>query len=275
MSVDRVKFQDILESQLPRYVREEFPLLPEFLKQYYLSQEVEGGTFDIVQNIDQYVKLDQIFNLSNETELFADVNYTDTTINTSVGGNFTVGFPDTNGLIQIDDEIIFYETRTDKTFEGCVRGFSGITSYISPTNPEELVFESSTTNTHKKGAKIKNLNVLFLQEFFKKIKKQVAPGFSGRSFDNDVNQRNFIINADSFYQTKGTKESFKILFKALYGENVDVINPQRFLFKPSDADYRLTKDLIVETIEGNPLDLLNQTLVQNSSGANGTVTKVD
>ena len=275
MSVDRVKFQDILESQLPRYVREEFPLLPEFLKQYYLSQEVEGGTFDIVQNIDQYVKLDQIFNLSNETELFADVNYTDTTINTSVGGNFTVGFPDTNGLIQIDDEIIFYETRTDKTFEGCVRGFSGITSYISPTNPEELVFESSTTNTHKKGAKIKNLNVLFLQEFFKKIKKQVAPGFSGRSFDNDVNQRNFIINADSFYQTKGTKESFKILFKALYGENVDVINPQRFLFKPSDADYRLTKDLIVETIEGNPLDLLNQTLIQNSSGANGTVTKVE
>ena len=139
MSVDRVKFQDIVESQLPRYVREEFPLLTEFLKQYYVSQESQSGTFDIIQNIDQYTKLDQIFNLSNETELFTDVSYTDTTINTAVGGNFTVGFPDTNGLIQIDDEIIYYESKTDKTFEGCVRGFSGVTSYTSPGNSEELV----------------------------------------------------------------------------------------------------------------------------------------
>ena len=66
MSVDRVKFQDIVESQLPRYVREEFPLLSEFLKQYYISQEVKGGTFDLVQNIDQYTKLDEIFNISND-----------------------------------------------------------------------------------------------------------------------------------------------------------------------------------------------------------------
>ena len=90
MSVDRVKFQDIVESQLPRYVREEFPLLSEFLKQYYISQEFQGGTYDIVQNIDKYIKLDEIFNLSNETELFTDVSYTDTTINTSVDGNFTL-----------------------------------------------------------------------------------------------------------------------------------------------------------------------------------------
>ena len=195
MSVDRVKFQDIVESQLPRYVREEFPLLSEFLKQYYISQEVKGGTFDLVQNIDQYTKLDEIFNISNETELFSDVSYTDTTINTSVDGNFTVGFPDNHGLIQIDDEIIYYESKTDKTFEGCVRGFCGITSYIAPGNPEELVFETSVTNVHKKGAKIVNLNVLFLQEFLKKIKKQFTPGFDGRQINSNVDQKNFIINS--------------------------------------------------------------------------------
>jgi len=131
MTVDRVRFQDIVESQLPRYVREDFPLLPEFLKQYYVSQEIQSGTLDLVQNLDQYVNLSEIFNLSNETVLGADLSYTGKTIQTSFEGNFTVGFPDKNGIIQIDDEIIFYETKTDRNFEGCTRGFSGITSYIT------------------------------------------------------------------------------------------------------------------------------------------------
>ena len=42
-------------------------------------------------------------------------------IKTQAAGNFTVGFPDKNGLIKIDDEIIFYETKTDSNFEGCRR----------------------------------------------------------------------------------------------------------------------------------------------------------
>ena len=59
----------------------------------------------------------------------------------------------------------------------------------------------------------------------------------------------------------------KFCSKFLYGENVNVINPQRFLVKPSDADYRVTEDLIVECIEGNPLELQNQTLYQQSTGS--------
>ncbi len=275
MSVDRVKFQDILEDQLPRYVREDFPLLTDFLKQYYLSQEVQGGTFDLVQNIDKYVKLDEIFNISSETELFTDVDYDDTTINTSVNGNFTVGFPDNNGLIQIDDEIIYYATKTDKTFEGCIRGFSGITTYISSQNPEELTFEKTEADFHEKGAQVKNLSVIFLQEFFKKIKKQFAPGFTERSFDSNVDQRNFIFGSNSFYQSKGTDQSFKILFKSLYGEEVNVIKPEQFLFKLSDADYRVTKDLVVESLEGNPLNLLGKTLFQTDTESKGSVTKVE
>jgi len=169
MSVDRVKFQDIVESQLPRYVREEFPLLPEFLKQYYVSQEFDSGTLDIIQNLDKYTKLDEIFNLSNSTVLRFGLNFTNTTIETSYKGNFTDGFPDNDGLIQIDNEIIYYKTKTDNLFEGCVRGFSGITTYISYENPEQLVFEDTKAQAHKADAEIKNLNVIFLQEFLIQI----------------------------------------------------------------------------------------------------------
>ena len=36
-------------------------------------------------------------------------------------------FPKQDGYIRIDDEIIFYATRTDTTLQGCSRGVSGNT----------------------------------------------------------------------------------------------------------------------------------------------------
>jgi len=128
MAVDRVKFQDIVSSQLPDYVKEDFPLLTDFLQQYYVSQEFQSGTYDLVQNLDQYVKVDELFNLKTSTVLLSDISYGDTTIETSEVGNFTQGFADTNGLIKIGDEIIRYEYKTDSSFVNCTRGFSGITS---------------------------------------------------------------------------------------------------------------------------------------------------
>jgi len=275
MAVDRVKFQNIVASQLPRYVREDFPLLVDFLEQYYLSQEVQSGTLDLIQNIDQYVKVEELTNLKNSTVLGADLSITGTTITCSLDDNFTEGFVDTNGLIKIDDEIIFYETKTDTTFEGCVRGFSGVTSYQKSNTPDELVFSNSSVTSHKSGAIIYNLNVIFLQEFLKKLKNQITPGFQDRSLASNLNQKNFIYNVDSFYKTKGTDRSFKILFGALYGEDVEVIHPSEYLFRPSDADYRVTQDFVVKAVRGNPLELKNLTLYQNTTGARGSVSDVE
>ena len=270
----RVKFQDIVENQLPRFIREDFPLLPDFLKSYYVSQEIPGGTLDLVQNLDRYVKIDELYDVKDHTVLGAAIDMADDSIPTSDAGNFTVGFPDNNGLIKIGDEIITYEYKTDSTFEGCVRGFSGISSYISPNTPDKLVFSSSVGVAHTSGARIENLNVIFLQEFFKKIKTQFAPGFTDRKFSEEINQRNFLINSESFYTSKGTDNAFEILFKALYAAKVEVIHPDRFLFRPSNGDYKITKDFIVETISGDPKKLENLTINQKSTGARGTVTQV-
>ena len=166
MSVEqRVKFQDIVENQLPRYVRESFPLLPEFLKQYYISQEIPGGPYDLIQNLDQYIKIDELYNLETSTVLAEDLGFAEGTINTNAVGNFTIGFPENNGLIRIDDEIISYEYKTDISFVNCSRGFTGITSYIGPNQPDKLVFSTSRAATHKKDAKIENLNIIFLVQF--------------------------------------------------------------------------------------------------------------
>lgn len=272
MTIDRVKFQDIVASQLPSFVQDDFPLLSEFLEQYYVSQETQGATLDLLQNIDKYVDVDKITNLTSSTVLQSDIDSVDEDIVVGVNGNFTEGFPERNGLIRINNELIMYETKNDTTFLNCQRGFSGITSYTSEV-PDRLTFQDSTIpDAHLKGAVVENMNVLFLQEFFKKLKRQISPGFGNRKLQ--VNQKNFIINSDSFYKSKGTDSSFKILFKALFGETVDIIRPSQFLFRPSDANYSVTQDIVVKSDVGDPLELKNLTLFQKSTGARGTVTNV-
>lgn len=260
----RVKIQDVVESQLPAFVREDFPLINEFIKQYYISQEYPGAPVDLIQNIDEYLKLEALTNNSDYTELSANVSFSDTTINIrNLSSNDISGFPEKYGLIQIDDEIILYTEKTATSFTGCVRGFSGVKSYTNPISTDTLTFSTSEIAEHQSGAKVTNLSALLFNEFLKKIKYQFTPGFDNRQFDSDLNDRLFISRAKDFYQTKGTDASFQILFGALYGERVEVIKPSQHLFRPSDAEYRITKDIVVESISGNPLQLLNRTLFQD------------
>ena len=296
MSETRVKIQSIVENQLPEFVAEENPLLVDFLKQYYISQEYPGAASDLIQNIDKNIKLDEIFNSVNSCLLAEDVDYGDKTIRVSTStdkeGNIllgTKGFPDRYGLIKIDDEIITYTHKTDNTFEGCVRGFSGVTSYTKPNNPEELVFSNSNIAKHTletfKGAPtgpiVYNLSILFLNQFLNKLKHQFLPGFAERTLDSDLNENLFIKQSKDFYSSKGTDRSFVILFGALYGEKVEVIKPRDYLFRPSDAGWRRTKDVVVEKVSGDPLHLLNNTLYQDAdekygiTEAYGSVTDVE
>jgi len=266
MTEKRVQFSNIVKNQLPAYVREEFPLISEFLSQYYISQEFKGAPVDLIQNIDQYVKVDELTNNTEYLYLNSDITDIDTTINVDVGLNNqgTSDFPDSYGLIQIDDEIITYTSKTSNSFVGCIRGFSGISSYTTQNVPDQLTFKSTESSSHAKGTKIINLSSLFLKEFLSKTKYQLSPGFEDRSLYSDLNQSIFLKQVKDFYQSKGTDESFEILFKVLYGKDVKIIRPKENLFRPSDAHYRLTNDIVVESISGDPSNLTNQTLYQNA-----------
>lgn len=274
---NRVKISSIVENQLPQFVREEFPLVQEFLSQYYLSMDSQGSTLDIIQNIDQYVKVDNLTNLTSSTTLDQDVSVFDTIISV----DSVYGFPERYGLIKINDEIITYTSldKTNNSFIDCIRGFSGISSLSSDLSTDSLVFSSTNSQDHTSGSKVENLSILFLQEFFKKVKKQVTPGFESRQLFDGLNESLFIKQSTDFYSSKGTDSSFKILFGALYGKPVQVIKPRDFLIRPSDAQFRITKDLVVEAIEGNPLELENFTLNQDQTEifnkARATITKVE
>ena len=131
----RVKVQQIINNQLPEFVVSESPNAVDFFKQYYISQEYQGGSIDISDNLDQYIKVD---NLTPEvvignTTLSSGI----TTSSTTISVDSTKGFPNQYGLLKIDDEIITYTGISTTSFTGCIRGFSGITSYHAELIREE------------------------------------------------------------------------------------------------------------------------------------------
>jgi len=253
----RVNISEIVENQLPSFVTEEFPLVSEFLSQYYKSLEIPGGPSDILNNIDLYAKIDNIKSISQSTNLIGDI----TQFDSSILVKSTEGFPDKYGIIQIDGEIITYKSKTNNSFEECIRGFSGI-SNLNGKN-DKLTFSTSNSDSHSDGTIILNLSALFLNEFLYKIKKQIAPGFEGLELNENVNEKLFIKQVKDFYSSKGSDKSFSILFNALYGEKVTVLRPSDNLISPSVSKYRKTQQLIVECDNRNILNLVGNTVYQN------------
>jgi hypothetical protein len=264
-----VKISDVIENQIPEFILDENPNFAEFLKQYYLSQEFQGGVVDLAENIAEYKNVDTFDTekLIPFTTLTADLDFLDEEIYVES----TKGFPLSYGLLKIDNEIITYTGITTNTFTGCVRGFSGIDSLRNESNPEFLVFTSTESDSHLEDTKVENLSNLFVREFFKKTKYQFTPGFEELEFNDNVNPQNFISKAKTFYQSKGTDESYRILFKVLFNEDVQIIKPRDFLFTTSDDKWVVTETFVAEVLSGNAYLTKGQTLYQDPDLTNTSV----
>ena len=258
----RVKVQQIIENQVPEFLLSESPKAVDFLKQYYISQEFQGGVIDLTDNLDQYIKLDNLTPevIVGETVLTSGITTSSTTVNVSS----TKGFPKEYGLFKINDEIITYTGLTTNTFTGCVRGFSGITTYHANNQPNELVFTNSNATDHETDATVVNLSALFLKEFYNKTKKTLTPGLENVNFVENLDVSNFIKNSKSLYQSKGTEESFRILFNVLYNETPKIVDLEEYLLKPSSAEYIRREIVLAEAISGDPRNLVGQTIVKNT-----------
>lgn len=274
-----VKISDVIQNQIPEFILSENPNFVEFFKQYYISQEFQGSSIDLAENLIEYKNVDSFdnTNLIEETTLSSAVEFFDDVIEVES----TNGWPNQYGLFKIDDEIITYTGITSTSFTGCIRGFSGTSSLTQENNPEFLTFSQTEASEHTTQSTVQNLSNLFLKEFFRKVKYQFTPGFEELDFASQINPQNFISNAKTFYQTKGTDEAFKILFKILYAENVKIIKPDDYCFTPSDDKWRIVESFICELVSGDPTKIKGQTLYQDSflqysiDNANGSIYDVE
>ena len=263
--IKRVKISHLIESQIPEFLNQESPLFKSFLTQYYESQEHQSGMTDLASNLAEYR---QISAFNNET-LIASTILTAS----SYAGDRTIfvestdGWPDTYGLLKIDNEIITYTSKSDNAFLGCARGFSGIDQLSKEDDAEFANFAETSAEVHITGSTVTNLSNLFLQEFFTKFKTEFLPGFENRSFIEGTSVTNILTRAKDFYMSKGTDSSYQILFKLLYGENIDILKPIESTIIPSENVYFKTKHVLVENLfGGQPLETVGNFLYQDIAG---------
>lgn len=270
----RIKVSQIIENQIPEFILSENQYFIDFLKQYYISQEYQGSPIDISENLDQYLKLDNLIPDVISKTYYLEVDVFE--LDDQIFVNSTSGFPSSYGLLKINDEIITYTGITTNSFTGCIRGFSGIESFEQDKNQKIAVFKSTEISSHTKNTIVDNLSVAFLKEFYKKLKAYFLPGLEDVDFTPELNVGNFIKESKSFYQSKGSEESFRILFNVLFGETPKIINLDDYIIKSSSAEYSRRLVVISDVISGNPLELRGQTLYKNAdSNTTASISEVE
>lgn len=266
--IKRVKIQNFIESQIPAFLNEDSPLFNEFLTQYYVSQEHPTGIVDLASNLERYKNIETYNNELFYSSYFPSVLTKKTLgFDTVINVSHTIGFPEKYGLIKIDNEIITYTGKTSTSFTGCVRGFSGVHDLKKTLKNQEINFSSTKAEQHENNSVVTNLSLIYYNELFSKFKSQFLPGFENRQFIPSVSLKNILSRAVDFYTTKGTDTSYKILFKILFGKEISIVKPQEYLLRPSDNNYFVTNNILVEQISGgDPFNVKGKTLFQTIDG---------
>jgi hypothetical protein len=270
MSFNRLNISDLIEQQLPDFISEEFSVFVKFFSEYYKSLEIKGSTLDISNNILQYLDLDSLTksNLVKSAVLDIDINST----TSSIKLDSLYGFEKTNGIVSIDNEIIFYQDVdiATNTLLNCQRGYSATTELkqIGTT------VTSSTAAAHTKGAVVNNLSNLFLFSIIKNYEEQYLEGFPYTQIDSDIDVVTLIKNIKDFYASKGTSLSIEFLFRCIFDEEIIVKYPRDYVIKSSYSDWTVDDIIKVESISGNPYDLIGNEIKQTDVSGQSQISAI-
>jgi hypothetical protein len=106
--------------------------------------------------------------------------------------------------------------------------------------------------------------------YIEQMKKEFLPYFPEIT---TLDSRKFIKFASQFYKSKGTPESLKFLFKALYNEEVEVFYPKDDILRTSDGKWVLPLALRIDTDDLNILNTDNCILTGETSKSTALIEK--
>ena len=268
----------LIESQLPEFITSEYELFSKFVTKYYEQQELQGQPLDVISNLQTYADIDYYEKnlLKQKTTLTGNVTDSATSITVADA----TSFPEENGYFKIDDEICFYKTRTNTTFEDVSRGVSGNTKLGDLYGSSNFV--STVAAAHSGGSEVQNISNLFLYALIKSFEAQYLGAFPEKYLKGEVDKRTLIKNIRKFYKAKGTDASVRFIFNTLVAggeENAPTLyNPKDFTYKSSESDWVKGYALKAKVIGGNVNDLIGKVIVQpaadNIAYASATVDNV-
>ena len=260
------KISTLVESQLPSFIASEYEYFSKFIEKYYQHLESTGNVLDVINNITTYTDID--FYDSNVFTEYTTVATNFSASATSITVQDATTFPKENGYIKIDDEICFYQSRTDTQFLDVSRGVSGTTKLGDLY--ENSTFVTTNSASHFSGAKVYNLSNLFLYAIAKHFENQYLKSFPEKYLNASVNKKALIKNIKQFYQSKGTESSIKFIFNSIVAKtpnNVpEVFYPKDSTIKLSTSDWSSTYSIRVKIISGNAFNLLGKVIRQDVNG---------
>ena len=132
---------NLVDSILPRYVTQTYKEFVNFMTKSDQSEERLGFSQDLLQNLQKYRDFNTYSNpIIQNNVLNGNITATDTELTLEDG----YGFPDENGILFIDSEVILYTKKEGNKFTGLERGSSG--TVILPTFRSKGVFTDSTAD---------------------------------------------------------------------------------------------------------------------------------
>jgi len=251
----RSKLSDSITGQFASFIQESYPTFIEFVRAYYKSQELKGYCFDIINNWADYYNLDNYGNLVTETTTISTVSSSSTTVDVTS----TRDFPD-EGLILIDDEIIYYRSKGATLFNSCARGFDATKSL---GQVGEYVFANTEPAEHAIGSTVVNLNNLFPLFMLGQFKELLLSTYP-KNFYSGITESTVIKRIKDFYSSKGSTRSFQFVLRTIFGVDSEVSYPRDRIFKPSDAYYTSREVIRCVPVKGDPSALVGQVLYQEA-----------
>ena len=216
MADKKVKISNILGSLIPDFIEAESPLFKEFLEQYYHFEEHEYGPTNLSDDLAEYKSISKLADIETvRAQTIISTGQTAPpqiviataeilTYDDVINVNHTKGFPESYGLLKIDNEIISYTGKTATSFTGCIRGFSGVSAIESSGNPEFLTFSDTLAEPHIATSPVVNLSFVYLGQFYTKFKTHFLPGVEKRPFEgqNHWPALKFFISRNLYFQQK-------------------------------------------------------------------------
>ena len=281
MAIIKKKISTLVERQLPEFISSEYPKFASFLQKYYEQLELDGQPLDIIQNLSKYTDIDTYEKdlLSESTTLTSNLSANSVVINVAD----TYSFPKANGYVMIDDEIIFYESKTATSFVNCTRNVSGtmklgdLYNQSSFRNVSSVEFGNGVE--HLQGSTVNNVSNLFLYAFVKNFETQYLASFPEESLKPEVDKRTLIKNIKQFYRAKGTDQSIEFIFNSIVAQDASdipsIYYPKENTLKTSTSDWINNYALKVKIISNiNPDDitaLIGQKIYQEEDIYNSNI----
>jgi len=261
MNFNKLTISDLVDQQLPSFIVDEFPTFVKFFEEYYKSLEVSGGVLDIQNNFLEYSSVDNLrkFNLVKTYKLESAIDASATSIVVDkIDGLSTDG-----GVIGIGSEIIQYESVniSTRTLTGCKRGFTATTTFDN----QKTTVQTSTAQSHAADAVVTNYSNLILFFVLKNYEEQYLAGFPHENISDQIGKDTLIRNIKDFYSYKGTDLSVEFLFRALFDEEITIRYPKDRVIKASYSDFTVDDIIKVESIQGNPYDLVGAQVRQTDA----------